>query len=295
MSGKYGKGAKKDHPSKRTQKSSRELLGEPEATPPSGTLERFEAKTLDQGQSGSCVGHGTAQGVAISCASTGVALGFVPSPRTNYAVVRTLEKSAPTDALTDSGAMPADMMTALSGFGCRPIRPPTPDGRNSDIWTAADTTAEPPNVNVDEDLGDLLTAGQKVLTGEYRIDETAADFLTQIEAAITAGYAVGIGIFVDSAFENWSPSAQPQGLTTTNFSDPNGGGHWLCMDAYQTSQDGSKTYSGPNSWSDTYGAGALVDTVNCPNPGGHYRVTDSWMREQAAQGADIYVFKVSLV
>jgi len=296
----YGKGYIKDPPHRRTQKLSHELVGTAPANPPQGTLERFEVKTFDQGQTGSCCGHGTAAALAVSSnASTGAKIGFVPSPRTIYAVLRTVEKQKPTDPLTDSGAMPSDIGPTAQAFGVRPMQGPTPDGRNSDIWSDADLqgVAHPPpaNVNTEESLGDLLVAGTKLVLGIYRIDETQASYKEQIKAAVCAGYAVGAGVFADSAFESWSPTKQPEGLKTVDFSDPDGGGHWICLDAYKTNPDGSVTFSGPNSWSDQYGAGALVDTAGCPNPGGHWRATDAWLDQQAAQGMDIYVFKIESV
>jgi hypothetical protein len=289
----FGRGYKKDHPAKRTQKLSHELLGVTPTNPPSGSLEKYEILTLDQGQSGSCTFHGTPMAICISCSFAGIPLGLIPSPRVGYATVRTIERALPTDALTDSGAMPADVMTVLSSYGVTAMQGPTPDGRNSDIWTAQDTTVEPPNVNTDVVLDDLVASGQKILTGEYRVDETQPTFLEQVKAAITAGYAVGIGIFVDTAFENWDYKTAPQGLTTVNFNDSNGGGHWICLNAYQTNADGSVTFSGPNSWG-SWGAPALVDQANCPNASGHWRATDAWMKLQAAQGMDIYVFRVAV-
>lgn len=276
------------------QKPSHDLLGATPTNPAQASLEKNETAVLDQGQSGSCTAHGTAMALWISAAVAQIAVGFLASMRSLYAVFRTVEKSKATDALSDSGAMPADIPPCLATFGIRPMQGPTPDGRNSDIWSDDDIRsvkgAPPANVNEEEDLGDLLVAGKKVIVGIYRVDETKADFLTQIEAAIAQGYAVGIGIFVDSAFESWSPTAQPEGLKSVNFNDPNGGGHWICLDAYKTNADGSKTYSGPNSWG-SWGAGPLVDQT-CQNKSGHWRATDAWMRAQASQGMDIYVFKL---
>lgn len=269
-----------DPPHRRTQRLSHEEFGRSPAPPLSASLERFEPLILDQGQTGSCVGHGTAMCESISSTAAGKPLGFVPSPRANYAIARTLGRSSSSVPLDDGGAMPSDMARGADLFGCRPMQGPTPDGRNSDVWGPDDAPA--PNVNLEEDLGDLLVAGQKLAFQVLRIDETQPNFLGQIQAAIAAGWAVGIGIFVDQAFFDMKTS-----LTSVDFADPNGGGHWICLDAYSGS-----TYSGPNSWGLGWGMGPLASPATCLNKTGHWRAEKSWLAAQAGQGMDVYAFRV---
>lgn len=284
MSKKFGLGYVKDAPHKRTQKSSRLLLGVSPTSPAAASLQQFEGAILDQGRSGSCTFHGTPQALWVTFKAAGTPLPFMPSPHIGYGIIRVLERASASVALTDSGAMPADIKTVIDTYGISPIQAPTPDGRYSDIWTADDVAgianAPPPNINVEPVLADLEQAGTEIVADAYRIDETEADFTTQIMAAISGvtnngvGRACGIGVFVDSAFMNYDGSTP---MNTVNLTDPNGGGHWLALTYYYTMADGTLVFGGPNSWGSSWGKA------------GHYEVTAAWLK---ASVSDIYVFTI---
>ena len=206
-------------------------------------------------------------------------LGFVPSPYTTYTVTRSLERSSSSVPLTDSGAMPSDVMTAVSRYGVRPIQAPTPDGRFSDIWSASDVSgvpnAPPPNVNSDVDFMDLEQAGQKLVVGEYRIDEVSSDVVTLVRQCLAVGKApVGIGIFVDSQVMNFGPHSAPVGPPNTN--DPNGGGHWICIVGYRLASDGTYDWEVCNSWGTGYG------------DAGHFWAKQEWIKS----ASDLYGWTV---
>lgn len=268
----YSKGYRQDPAYRRTQKSSRLRFGTSPTPPPSASLEQYEyTPILDQNQCGSCTGHGTAQGLYVAFKAAGSPLSYCPSPKDTYATTRALERAASTSAtlppLTDSGAMPADVMTAISQWGIRPMTAPSPQGFNSDV--------DPSNVNDEPNLTDLEADAEKVVVGEYRIDEQAADFVTQVMASVAAGVPVGIGVFVDTGFENWAPPQPP--LNTVDMNDPNGGGHWLCITSYRTETNGKVTFRGPNSWSARWG------------DAGHFEVTEDWLKTSCS---DAYALNV---
>jgi hypothetical protein len=122
---------------------------------------------------------------------------------------------------------------------------PTPDGRNSDIWTTADTTAQPDNVNNEPDGNQLQAAGTTLVTGEYAIDPTASNVSDLVAAALAAGYPVYTAFFCDTTFENLSPG---QIAGAPNQNDPNGGGHATYLSGYITNSDGTRTFTLTNSW-----------------------------------------------
>lgn len=283
----YHFGCRKDPPHKRTQKDARLLLGTSSSTPSTYSLESFECPILDQGRCEGCLGHGTPQGVYTTLNAAGATMPWVASPRALYALLRSLEAAQtpgfdPNNPppLTDIGGMPADVMTAISQWGVCPTRAPSPDGRNSDIWTPDDVAgivgAPAANVNDRASLLDIETSGQKLLVGEYRIDETASDVITVMRGVIANSKAsIGIGAFVDSSVMNWTLSAGP--LSSANLQDPNGGGHWICVTSYSTMSNGKTVFRIANSWGASYG------------DAGHFEVTEDWIR---AAVSDIYPFTV---
>lgn len=275
---KLGKGCVKDHPAKRAaQTRLRPMLprGFAAMLPPSTSLRKYECPRMDQGPFGSCTGHGTAQGLAVSLGAAGIDLGFVCSPALIYAAARCLELASATDVLTDSGAMPADVMTALQQVGVRAIAAPTDDGRYSDVDDA--------NVENKPTLLDLEAGVVHLLAGEYRIDESSADAPQQVAAALAGLHgpscAVGLAVFVDTAFEDWDASKGPLDAPPDQ-ADPNGGGHWVAIVGYSTAAGGGLVFDVVNSWGDSWGDGT-----------GHVQVTQRWLM---AAVQDLYALTVQL-
>lgn len=232
---------------RKRQKSSFIRFGTSPTSPAQASLAQFRTSIYDQGQTGSCVGHGTAQAVATSAAVNGAPLGFSPSPRRIYQLSRVLERTTNTTALTDSGAMPTDTIAVLSNWGLAPIGPMAPDGRFSDIWGPDDNNdGLAPNVNSEPTLDELQQSGLCLLTGEYRIDE-ANNPIPQITASISSKTALIIGVFVDTAFMSWDPATGP--VNSIDLNDQSGGGHCLSCDYYYTTPSGVVIVGGPNSWS----------------------------------------------
>lgn len=281
-------GYRPDHPLLKTQRHSHQLLTASPVVAKSASQEQYEGPIVNQQYSSSCPGGGTAQQLWTGYNAAGKPLPFFPSPDGIYKNTRVLERRNANFALTDSGAMPSDIMRALSSFGVRKMRAPTPDGRIYDIWTSDDVAntpnAPPPNVNLEPTLSELEEEGMKLVTGEYRVDENAADAITQICAAICGaglpkGLVLGIGIFVDYNFMNWTPNKGPLD-GTPDFKDPNGGGHWLCLDSYDGFKDGAAgLLRGPNSWGTSWG------------DSGHFEITS---KRLMASVSDIYIFNTEV-
>ena len=241
---KYGRGYR-PNPRGHRIASSKLLLGIPKLaeTPAEASLERFEVPIMDQGSTSSCTFHSSPMAICVTFAAAGTPLPWVPSQDDGYKLARCIERAGAPENLRDEGAIPADVMQAISQWGVRPSRAPAPDGRNSDV--------DPATVNDEPMLGDLEQDAQMLLVGEYAVDTSAPDAITQMRAAIAAGYALTLAVFVDTAFENWDPSTGPLGAP--NRKDPQGGGHYLACTSYRTTPDGRTILRGPNSWGTSWG------------------------------------------
>jgi len=233
------------------------------AAPPhsaSASSESLEGTILDQNSTGSCTGHGSSQWLQVSYAKAGRPLPFRPSPRSIYALTRGLDRAAatpagqPLPALQDVGGMPADVVLALSQYGIEPLVMPSPQGFQSDV--------DPSNVNAELTLGDLEKAAGELLQAARIVDPSQPDWQDALASALEANGAAGVGVFVDTAFEQWTPAQGP--VQSINQSDQNGGGHWLAVTSFRTCVAGSADaasgvpvgaliFRGPNSWTNTWG------------------------------------------
>jgi len=128
------------------------------ATPDAVDLEPLAPAVMSQGSTSACTGHGTS--VAIAIATKG-ALPFVASPRGIYGVARAVDRQSPIDGMTDSGAMPDQVVRGMSAWGVRPIAAPTSDGRYSDC--------EPANVNDEPTLGEIESSSHALIVGSHAI------------------------------------------------------------------------------------------------------------------------------
>ena len=231
----------------------------------SGSLSSFAPPIFDQGQTGSCTAHSFSSAAVIAFASAaaqgrGSPLVFVPSPRELYAATRALERKAVVapgqdlPVLTDSGAELADVAQAAREYGLAPMKGPTPDGRNSDIWSTVDTSA-PSNVNDEPVLGELETAAVTLIDGEYSVATGTADSPETMAAAIDVGMPVWCGGYVDSVFQQLGPSDV---APAPNPNDPQGGGHAFVFPDYRTNSKGNLEFLLRNSWGDGYALSGSV-------------------------------------
>lgn len=213
----------------------------------SADLTQFCPQVMDQGQTSACTGHATACAIATTTNSLKRPISCVPSPCGVYDVGRMIDLTPNPDgslqALTDGGAMPNSIWRGVTEWGVRPIEAPTSDGRYSDC--------DPATINDRPTLDDLTQDSTLELMGQYQITSTGGQFITDLCLALDAGYAIAVGVFVDTAFENWTVGQTPLGAPDTN--DPNGGGHYICIIGYTTDESGKRIFKFRNSWGVSWG------------------------------------------
>ena len=238
------------------------------------SAERCEGAILDQNTTSGCPGHGTSQWLEVSYAFQGKALPFRPSPRGIYAVTRMLDRAATTDPgsplplLTDCGGMPADIIVGVSTFGIRALVLPSPLGFATDVDAS--------NVLVEERLADLEHAAAAIVGAARRVEPSAPGFAQTLAAGIYRTGAAGVGMFVDTTFENFAPGIAPP--SRVNLRDQRGGGHWVAATSFYTLPNGQLVFRGPNSWTKDWG----LD--------GHWEATEDYL---AAACADAYVLDLA--
>jgi hypothetical protein len=210
----------------------------------SNPLISYLPQRLNQGESGSCTAHAFAGAFATRAKFAGLPVSFVPSPREVYATTRAYERTLTTPAgqalpdLTDSGADLSNVIASVGVFGIAPIAAPTPDGRYSDIWTPADTSAQPSNVNLEPDGEQLEQGAYDPLSGAYTIDPASDGAVQTANAALQAGYPLYCGFFCSNNFQELQFE---QVAPAPDMNDPNGGGHAVFLVGSRTSPTVSGT------------------------------------------------------
>lgn len=202
--------------------------------PPSASLKSATFAgpgVLDQSISSACVGHAIVGAIETHLAATGKP---VPhhSPFCVYDWARCEERvqemppGLPLPALLDTGSMPSLAMRGVTQFGvCLYERRPT----------------DPGAVNDEPELAQFEDAAAFALLGWSRIDATGTERVTQMRAAIAAGYPVCRAIQCDEVFEEY------RGGILGAPSSPILGGHYIYDVAY-TTFNGSTVFESANSW-----------------------------------------------
>jgi hypothetical protein len=223
------------------------------------SLELDVPTILDQGQSSACGAHAASGSFATLQQRHGLPV-VVPSPKLFYAGTRALMRadavpSGALPALTDSGVENTSLIAALATFGAVAMQGPTPDGRNSDIWTPLDIegipNAPPANVNDEPNGAQIIAAAVDPLAGAYTI---ATDDIDTLAQSIASGVPVLTGGDVDQAFEDAGPSTIVQAPTASL------GGHDLYLAGYRPSATvtGTTEFLVVNSWGSTWAANGTV-------------------------------------
>jgi hypothetical protein len=221
---------------------------------------------LDQGETGSCTGESTGPAITTALVHAGTPLGFVASPAGIYKDARCIDRADPSVALTDNGAMPNQVMRALSEWGVRPMRSPTSDGRYSDC--------EPATVNAEPTFEDLEVESLDLILGPYGIDSTGSQRVTDICSAMTLGFAVTGSVSAgNDTFQHWTPDKGPLGAQSPVELD-----HYIWFIAYRTAS-GKRIFRIRNSWSAEWG------------DAGDIEVTEDFV----AQMGDLYALNVRLM
>jgi hypothetical protein len=205
--------------------------------PTAASLSSFLPKTMNQGQTGRCVGFGKAGSIYTS----GKGKIFLPSPSDIYTLARCVDRipdgAGNLPPLADIGSRPSQADRAIAEWGVRPFDDAI-DGPNI---SEEDLNGEPA-------LADLKTDSATLLIGSYALDDAASDFIDQICHTIAAGYAVSFAIpDADDAFESYTGGV---------LGGPVGriyGGHELFCYGYEFTPSGAFYIDGLNSWGEDWG------------------------------------------
>ena len=295
--GKYALAAKKSHPDKLAK--TRDAATHPAiapgvasatATTSNGPLVACVPILLNQGYCSGCTWHAFTAGLATRCTCAKQPPTFLGSQKGGYAYTRAIERASVTPpgqalpTLTDSGAELADVVVGAGTFGVSPYQGPSPDGRNSDVWTAQDvegmTNAPLPNVNDEPDGQQLETAASDPLSGAYTIDLTASNAVQVGVAALATGFPLYVGAFVDSAFMSLQFGQIAQ---APNQNDPNGGGHaiFLIDRRPSTAVPGTTEFLLRNSWGPWAGALASNDGMVWVSQAWYLACWEIWILDEA--------------
>ena len=256
--GKFGKGWVPDSEEvKAKQLGISHLLGAGVSVPAEYSLEKYVLQIYDQGQTSSCTGWAFAQAVRLRLAVQGIPIAL-PSPMGLYTTARALERQQSGQpasvALVDNGAVPSDVVAGMQQWGMASIT----------AWPF-----DPAQINAEPVLGELENASQFMLQGIYRVQSSGAQRIADIQQAISQGYPVAIGTYVDSVFENYTKGSPP--LPAPDPNDPEGGGHMMHLVAY----DSSGNFRGVNQWGNSWG------------DSGMYWASPAWVT--SPEMSDIYV------
>ena len=210
------------------------------AAPLPAAVDNSRHPDTNQGQSSACTAH-----ALVKCVE--IVTGFSGSEHVLYSLSGTRGGENP---LVDDGRCLSDCLAVIQTMGLAPFEGPSPDGRNSDVWTADDTSV-PPNVCVAATAAEIGAASEHVYAGLglNSIDPADSNVSNLVAACLAAGGAVYLGTQVGQAFEQLGGTtiAQPDPAN-----DPNGGGHALALVGYRTASDGSRQFRVQNSWGESW-------------------------------------------
>lgn len=258
----------------------------PANLPALASLARFEGRIFDQGPTGSCEGHRASMGLQVAFNYQQKPLGFVPSPAGIYrdarAHGRITEASGRLLPLQDEGAMTSDVVAVMYSCGVAPMTPLA--DRYSDC--------DPTTINLEPTLTELSTENQSVIAGAFAVSIYDVDAaIAQMKTFLSAGFPIALDIYADSIFDAWGDSWDETRLPLSDcdVNDLKVGGHAILVTEIEHDSEGNALLSGPNSWSEGWGAPPLDTSIAI---GGHWRATSDWFRKAVFAA---YVWKADLV
>lgn len=203
----------------------------------SGSLTPFATPRMDQADSEACTSHATSNGLWIVHAANGMPLLWVPSQNGIWAGTLSNERTQNIDgklpALPNAGCQSVDVMFTLGNSGIWAMEAAQQrDGRFSDVNT------NPREVTQDEGP----KGAQKIITGQYRIDETDPNWPLLAAICIDNKIPVYIGRCTGPNYRNWTPSMGPLAVPDT------GGGHATLLTGYDRASNGGLVFEDIGSW-----------------------------------------------
>lgn len=233
--GKFARGYISDPPNHMVT-SARRLIGL--ATPaPKASVNQFAPAIHDQGRKSQCTGEGSMGAFMTSCRAHNIILPFKDdaSQAWAYKIGRAVDRESPNEPLEDIGAMPNQVVRAITEFG---------------ILGASDCSDKDEDVNEEPNVVQLKKASRVHALGWHSIFSSGKDLVLDIMRAIDiAKVAVPMSCDVDQAFEDYNGKGViPVSIGGTNF-----GGHFVYLTEYQTNTAGKILLRFRNSWSENWG------------------------------------------
>ena len=226
--------------------SARPMLGAPSTVP----LEWFGlmpylAAAMDQSISSACVGFALAAAIMIRLRMQGTFVTDV-SGFAIYAWARMMSKLSKDDPILDTGCYPRVAMQSLRVHGAPPEA----------AWPFDVGMV---NEELPWDVQQVSSAGRVVRW--FRLDSGGPGRIREIMHALVQGYPVVFGTFVDAVFMAHGIAYDLDDapiVRRMNTSDPQGGGHMMCIVAYRTNRDGQVEFLILNSWGLRWGYRGMI-------------------------------------
>ena len=179
----------------------------------------------NQGQTGSCFGHGMAGEITTTFAAHGRALSSPACPDFVYKITRMVDRPDPKVPLQDTGSAPNSGVRALGLWGCA-LESEVDQGRTA---SSPDYTSNlEAVVNRDPKLGDLEKAGKRIITGFNAIADNDSQKILHDQQALATGHAIGTGVDAGNDTFQGATGETPLGYCG---SEPD---HWIYIVDYAT-------------------------------------------------------------
>ena len=221
------------------------------ALPPKSNNLIFAPEVWNQGQTGSCFGHGMAGQITTTFAAHMRALPSAVCPRSLYAMTRAIDRSDPSQPLADMGSQPNSGVRALATWGFV-LEAENNGGR---IATSPDYTAYlETHVNDEPKLGELIAGKNRLRTLALEFETTSAISFNRIadrdpqkslrfRQALAGGHSIGVGVEAGSEiFQEYDESKSPLDYTG------NAPDHWVFIVDYATALSLRQEGSLPSAW-----------------------------------------------
>jgi hypothetical protein len=193
-----------------------------------------------QGDTGSCVGHGTVNGVNTTLGVAGLTPPEPLCPLSVYTNARCMERIVHKYRmpLGDNGTDPNLAAIGISTWGIATCREwMRVDGPGEEYTRALEAM-----VNHEPKLGQFQSADRFRVIGQHIIISTDQQRLDDVATALAAGFGVGISVYAsDDRFQGYSSGVLP---------DPPPGAkcdHWVALGGYETIGT-TRVLRGMNSW-----------------------------------------------
>lgn len=192
---------------------------------------------LDQGWTGSCVGHARALQMYVAERFLG-GLNELYSPAHLYRVARCYERSDWSEPLQDMGCDPVDSIRGVEAVGCPPMVPLA--------WRYSD--ADPATINDPPTLAALIE-GKNRIQGSHRFIDAGGEAKVE-ECMLHLSEGRPIAFDVDAGGKAWQD--YQSGVLTRTDSWTN---HYVCLLGYEVLDSGDVVFLGQNSWGKWWGEG----------------------------------------